>query len=250
MRIAVIADIHGNAPALEAVLDDLARLAPDRVVNLGDCLSGPLWPEETAQMLMARDWITVRGNHDRVVAAGNVPPGNRSDAFTRAALSDQSLDWLQRLPATARLDGDILACHATPDDDNRYLSEEVEGRDARLSDEAEIMERLGGETAGTILFGHTHIPRVLRMPATGQLLINPGSVGFPAYDDGTPHPHRMQTGSPHARYALIERGPSGWRVDLKAIDYDWAAAGAQARRNSRPDWAEALETGFCRTVPA
>jgi putative phosphoesterase len=250
MRIAVIADIHGNARALEAVIADLERCAPDLVVNLGDCLSGPLWPEETAQLLMARDWTTVRGNHDRVVAAGDVPPGNRSDSFTHAALSGQSLDWLKRLPAFARLAGDILACHGTPGDDNRYLSEEVENRDVRLSDEAEIMERLGGETAGTILFGHTHIPRVLRMPATGQILINPGSVGFPAYDDDTPYPHRVQTGSPHARYALIERGASGWRVDLKAIDYDWTAAGAQARRNDRPDWAEALETGFFRTMPA
>ena len=250
MRIAVIADIHGNALALEAVLDDLERLAPDRIVNLGDCLSGPLWPEETAQLLMARGWTTVRGNHDRVVAAGNVPPGNRSDAFTRAALSKASLDWLSGLPLTARLEGDILACHATPADDDRYLTEDVEGQDVRLSDEAEILERLGGETANVVLFGHTHIPRCLRLPATGQILVNPGSVGFPAYADATPTPHKVQTGSPHARYALLERNGSGWRVDLKVLDYDWTAAAAQARKNHRPDWADVLETGFYRAPPA
>ena len=69
MRIAVIADIHGNILALEAVLADLARRGgADRVVNLGDCVSGPLWPRETMERLEALGWPTVRGNHDRRVA--------------------------------------------------------------------------------------------------------------------------------------------------------------------------------------
>nr|WP_292341563.1 metallophosphoesterase [Mesorhizobium sp.] len=69
MRIAVLADIHGNVLALDAVLDDLGRRGgADLVVNLGDCVSGPLWPRETMQRLEALGLPTVRGNHDRRVA--------------------------------------------------------------------------------------------------------------------------------------------------------------------------------------
>ena len=67
MRIAVIADIHGNLPALEAVLIDIARRHVDRTINLGDCVSGPLWPREVCDLLMASDDLTIRGNHDRWV---------------------------------------------------------------------------------------------------------------------------------------------------------------------------------------
>ena len=69
MRIAVLADIHGNLLALDAVLDDLKhRGGADITVNLGDCVSGPLWPRETMERLQALDLPTVRGNHDRRVA--------------------------------------------------------------------------------------------------------------------------------------------------------------------------------------
>ncbi|MEC9404502.1 MAG: metallophosphoesterase family protein, partial [Pseudomonadota bacterium] len=67
MKIAVVSDIHGNVLALEAVLADLKLEAPDLIVNLGDCISGPLWPEETAAILREAAWPTVRGNHDRIV---------------------------------------------------------------------------------------------------------------------------------------------------------------------------------------
>jgi predicted phosphodiesterase len=244
MRIAVLADIHANLRALQAVLDDLERVRPDLVINLGDCVSGPLWPEETAQLLRARDWITVRGNHDRVVAAGNIPPSNRTDSFTAAALSPASLHWLAGLPATARPAEWILACHATPRDDDTYLAETVEGIDPHLSREEEIVARLGGETAPLVLFAHSHVPRLLQLAATGQTLLNPGSVGLPAYSDRTPRPHRMQTGSPHARYCLVEKDAGGWHFTMRALTYDWNDAAEQARRNARPDWARALATGF------
>jgi predicted phosphodiesterase len=65
MRIAILADIHGNVLALEAVLTDLESRKVDKFVNLGDCVSGPLWPRETAELLMRLSWPTVRGNHGR-----------------------------------------------------------------------------------------------------------------------------------------------------------------------------------------
>jgi predicted phosphodiesterase len=65
MRIALVSDIHGNLPALEAVLEDTRRRAVSRIVNLGDSLSGPLLPLETARFLMKQDWVQLAGNHER-----------------------------------------------------------------------------------------------------------------------------------------------------------------------------------------
>ncbi len=64
-RLAILSDIHGNLPALEAVIADAEAQGCATFINLGDTLSGPLWPAETADFLMARDWPTIAGNHER-----------------------------------------------------------------------------------------------------------------------------------------------------------------------------------------
>ena len=99
MRIAVIADIHGNILALEAVLADLARRGgADLVINLGDCVSGPLWPRETMERLEALGWPTVRGNHDRRVALDPLAEMGPSDKFAHDRLTPEQRDWLAALP--------------------------------------------------------------------------------------------------------------------------------------------------------
>jgi hypothetical protein len=77
----------------------------------------------------------------------------------------------------------------------------------------------------------------------GRLVVNPGSVGLPAYSDDSPHPHVMESGSPHARYAIIESVNEDWAVERMTIPYDWRAAADAARTNGRDDWAEWLMTG-------
>jgi predicted phosphodiesterase len=146
VRIAVVADIHGNVRALEAVLKDLKHQSPDAVVNLGDCVSGPLWPEETAALLRDLDWPTVRGNHDRVVAAGAVPSDNRTDSFTEAALSPRSAAWLGTLQPAIRFSDEVFLCHGTPRNDNTYLTEDVVDGGARVSAEHRIAGRLEGRS--------------------------------------------------------------------------------------------------------
>ena len=126
MTLAVIADIHGNLPALEAVLADIARRGVTRIVNLGDCLSGPLWPRETCEVLMARRCPTVRGNHDRWVATFAPSEMGPSDRYTFGALDETQRRWLGELPASVRLDGNILAVHGRFGDDNSYLLEDIE----------------------------------------------------------------------------------------------------------------------------
>ena len=80
--------------------------------------------------------------------------------------------------------------------------------------------------------------------SSGSLIVNPGSVGLPAYDDDHLHYHIMQNGSPDARYAIAERGPAGWSAALIALPYDWQAMAALAAHNNRPDWAHAIATGY------
>ena len=187
MRIAVFADIHGNFLALEAVLTDLARRGgADLTVNLGDLVSGPLWPRETIERLMDLDWPTVRGNHDRRAATDPLAEMGPSDRFARDRLTAAQRDWLEALPVTLELAPGILAFHARPDHDERYLTEVIaDGRLARAPLSL-IEKRLAGidRSHRLLLSGHSHRPDLVRLP-DGRMLFNPGSVGDPAYRDDT-----------------------------------------------------------------
>jgi predicted phosphodiesterase len=242
MRLAVLSDIHGNLPALEAVLEDLRTQAPDAVVNLGDHLSGPLWAAETADLLADRpDWLQVRGNHDRQLLER--PDGmGPSDAAARARLEPRHLAWLASLPVEGRLGGDTLLCHGTPGSDTEYLLEDVRRGGAALAPTADILGRLDGVT-GNVLCGHSHVPRFVLLPG-GAMAANPGSVGLQAYDDPDHRfPHVIENGSPHARYLILERQGEAWRAALRILDYDWDLAARKASAGDRPEWAHALRTG-------
>ena len=140
MRLAILADIHGNVLALEAVMAQLREDAPDLVVNLGDCFSGPLWPRETAEILLAQRWPTVRGNCDRYLVEQARPDMGASDRYAHDHLTDDHRAWLRRLPATQMVD-DILLLHARPDADDAYLFENLENGGVSL---ARPDERGGG----------------------------------------------------------------------------------------------------------
>ena len=74
-------------------------------------------------------------------------------------------------------------------------------------------------------------------------MVNPGSVGLPAYTDAEPYPHAMESGSPHARYAILSWSPRGYAVEHVQVPYPWSEAAAAARRNGREDWAGWISTG-------
>lgn len=240
MRIAVLADIHGNVLALEAILSDIAQQKPDLIVDLGDCVSGPLWPRETMERLSDLGALTVRGNHDRQVST--LPPEamGASDRFAYDALEAHHLDRLRALPSSLWIAPDILAFHATPQQDDRYLLDEVVNGHLVRAPLQSIETRLGETSARLILCGHSHRPDMLRL-STGALVVNPGSVGCPAYDDAA---HVSESGSPHARYALLDITPKGEvNVDFKAIAYEQESAARRAEANGRSEWAYALLTG-------
>jgi hypothetical protein len=112
----------------------------------------------------------------------------------------------------------------------------------------EVRARFGARSAGLVLCGHSHVPRVMAL--NGTLFVNPGSVGLPAYDHDHPHDHVVECGSPHARWAIVEHGAQGWQAQLRATAYDWHAAAEQAEAAGRGDWADALRSGRVgRTEP-
>lgn len=243
MRLAVVTDIHGNLLALEAVVKDMKRRGVDAVVNLGDSLSGPLLPLETAQFLMSQDWVHLAGNHERQLLT--LGPGQRgaSDEYTHSQLNDREFAWLASLQPSLQYTNEVLICHGTPASDAMYFLETVEPSCLRPATSEEIDARLGRVKAEIVLCGHTHIPRVVRA-SSGQLIVNPGSVGLPAYDDGHPYPHAVETGSPDARYAIVERHRGQWTATLISVPYKHRAMEKLALARQRPDWAQALSSGY------
>jgi putative phosphoesterase len=242
-RIAVLSDIHGNLLALQAVVTDMERHNIDMVVNLGDHASGPLWPRETVALLMQQRWIQIAGNHERQLTRQNPAGHGASDRYAYEQLTSQQMQWLRELPSTARIGGDILLFHGTPTNDNAYLLETIEHGQSFLASPAEIMQHLGNARAKVMLCGHSHVPRMVQTP-DGTLIVNPGSVGLQGYTSEDPAPHIIQTGSPETRYAILERDNEKWWVEFIALPYDHPSAADQAGRNNRPDWENALRTGY------
>lgn len=244
MRLAVISDIHGNLPALEAVLADISTRSVDLTVNLGDCVTSPLWPGETFRALQALNLPTVRGNHDRWIQ--EMPDADLSPAgrFTRAALQPEERQALHSLPPQIALTDGILAVHGTPDDDSSCLLEETldDGRfvPARRDVLAARLRTAAG--ARVVLCGHSHRQSFVLGP-NGCVILNPGSVGCPVFADIAIAPH-LEHRSPHARYAILTKRNGNWDAELLALAYDWTSASARALENRRPDWAVALSSGI------
>jgi predicted phosphodiesterase len=243
MRLAIVTDIHGNLAALEAVVTDIRRRGVDQIVNLGDSLSGPLLPLETAQFLMAEGWLSLAGNHERQILTHSAQRRGPSDEYAHSQLTAKEFSWLKSLAPSVRLTPEIFLCHGTPSSDTEYFLETVESGAVRLATSKEVEVRLGAELAPLVACGHTHVPRAVHT-ARGQLMINPGSVGLPAYDDIHPVPHVIETGSPDARYAIAEKIQGGWAVSLLSVPYDNRSMARLARLHGRPEWEHALLTGY------
>ena len=242
MRIALMTDIHGNLAALDAVLRDIERRAVDMTVNLGDVVSGPLLPRATAERLMPLGLPTIRGNHERQILTQSLGELGESDHFAALELLDEQRVWLASFPETLALDGDVLLCHGTPQNDLDYLLETIDADGFRPATVAEVEERTAGCAARLIACGHSHLPRAMRL-RNGTMVLNPGSVGLQAYPARRPLPHIVEAGSPHARYAIAQRHDADWDVELIEVAYDWEAAAKTAAANGRPDWAIGLHTG-------
>ena len=218
MRVAAIYDVHGNLPALEAVLAEIRREGADLVVFGGDVVPGPM-PRETLDLLLHPGLPArfVRGNGDRMVAevlagAGDgIPEAARESVEASARQLDAEAGRiLAGWPATIRITidgiGDVLFCHATPRNDTDIFT--IRTPEARL---APLFDGLG---ADRVVCGHTHM-QFDRMIG-GTRVVNAGSVGMPF-------------GAPGAYWLLL--GPG---VELRRTAYDLEAAAARIRASSDP----------------
>jgi putative phosphoesterase len=244
-RLAILADIHANVWALDAVLKHAKARGVDSFVNLGDTLYGPLRPHATYERLLHENVLaTIQGNQDRMIFEASerdlatIP----TLAYVIRDLGEEPIRWLSELPKTAVVDNDIFLCHGTSGSDMIYLLEDIMEGLPEVRSEGAIRELLQGVHQTVVLCGHTHIPRVVEL-STGQLVVNPGSIGVPAYDDIEPVRYRMQTFSPHACYGILERDGAGWNISLERVAYDHQTAAEYARAMGREDWARGIATG-------
>jgi putative phosphoesterase len=224
--VAVLSDIHGVLPALEAVLAEPDVGGADRIVLTGDIAAGPQPVAVLDRLLDLGDRVTwVRGNADRELVAlardADVPVPDEISRWAARQLSADHVDWLARLPHPVTLEvdgfGPVLFCHGTPRGDA-----EVVLVDTRLERWADVLADLPEEVM-TVVCGHTHM-QFTRL-AHGRQIINPGSVGMPY-------------GRAGAHWALL----SGGGVSLRRTQFDLARACADvAEQSSFPDveeWAD------------
>jgi putative phosphoesterase len=218
MRIAVLSDVHGNLPALDAVLAEVEAEGFDAVVSGGDVVSGPM-PRECLDRLAALgDRISwVRGNADREVVAaldGTLPgelgddPAVRSARYAAARLTAADRELLASFAPTVRL-GEVLVCHGTPASDTAMVT-------PRTPPER-LAAAVGDTDAAMVVGGHVHLQFVQRSGAVQW--VNAGSAGMP-YE-----------GAPGAFWLAILDGSA----DLRRTRYDTGAAAAAIRATGYPD---------------
>jgi predicted phosphodiesterase len=205
--LAVLYDIHGNLPALDAVLEETRLAGADRYLLGGDYAPFGAWPAETVARLRELDATWIRGNVDRWVddpGADDIPDAVRGAiGRCRELLDAETIAELGALPAEVAVGG-VRYCHASPLSDMRSFAPEAGPEDEEL---------LAGAEEARVVFGHTHL-QFSRVGGIGTELVNPGSVGIPLDGD-----HR-------AAFALAH--PDG-RIELRRVEYDFQASADAVR---------------------
>ncbi len=239
MRIAILADIHGNLTAFEAVLADLRLAAPDLVLHGGDLCDGGSGPAEIADRIREFGWQGVSGNTDEMLFA----PESLRDfakqtpafqplltiveemaAATRETLGEDRMAWLRALPLAHVADGFALV-HAGPA--SRWRAPSAAASDQELHS---VYGPLGRSVA---VYGHIHTPYLRTVE--GLTVVNAGSVGLP-YD-----------GDRRASYLLLDDGtPQIRRVEY---DVDREIQALHRARVPRPEWIAAMLTAAAPRMP-
>jgi putative phosphoesterase len=235
MRLAIYSDIHGNLPALDAVLEQIRRGPFEAVYCLGDLVGYGASPNEVVDRIRQEGTPTIMGNYDDGVGydrddcgcayreEDERERGQRSLEWTKARTTSENKAFLRGLPPQMRFEADgqrVLLVHGSPRKINEYLFE-----DRALSS----FERLAASSnADVIVFGHTHKPYT--KVVDGVLFLNVGSVGKP------------KDGDWRACYAAIDL--AGPKVTFARVEYDVRRAADAIRQTDLPhEFAADIETG-------
>lgn len=212
MRIAVLADIHGNLPALEAVLGALDAESPDAIVVAGDITGGPLVAECLAALRARPEplhWVKGNGERDTVAAFdGAAADVAAMERWSAAALTPDDRDALDSWPIALSLDG-VRFCHGSPRSEDEVLT--------RATPEPVLRDALSGVREGLVVGGHTH-QQMVRALDRGPDYANAGAIGMP-YE-----------GDPAAFWMLVEHG----EPQLRRTAYDLRTGLARLRATAFP----------------
>lgn len=211
-KIAIFADVHGNLPALEAVLADIERQAPDEVLVGGDLVGRGPQGSAVVREIRRRSWRTIRGNHEEYLLSfrnKEVPPEWlhleewAASRWMAAELSEDDVEYLGALPFSARSDSIpvLLLTHGSP-----IATSDGLGPWTRSS---KLDRLLDGIEESVLVCGHTHRPMVRELDH--GLVVNVGSVGLPF------------NGDRRAQYAIVTRVNGDYRVELRQVEYDLEA---------------------------
>jgi predicted phosphodiesterase len=240
---AIISDIHGNSRAFKAVLDDIKSRKADRIINLGDHFFGPLEPEAIAGLLRQNEMLCISGNTDREILQ-SIDTDFTKDGMDRVKsyLSEQSIAWLRTLPKTETCDGLFFVCHGTPESDDEYLLEKVTDKGVFVQNDEDLVSRTQHINERIILCGHSHVNRVIYL-SNGKIILNPGSVGLPAYLGTGEYRFAMESMTPHAKYAIVQVDEGNINIEQVLVAYDWNAASDAALKNGNEKWSKYLLYG-------
>lgn len=242
-RYAIISDIHGNSLALEAVLKDIKWRKIETIINLGDHFFGALEPEKVAGMLRQHKMLCISGNTDREILQSSDGTFTKEGMDrVKSDLSEQSISWLRSLPKTASYDDLFFACHGTPESDDEYLLEKVTAQGVFVYNDEELIGKAAQIKERVILCGHSHVNRVIYL-SNDKIILNPGSVGLPAYLGTGAYRFAMESMTPHAKYAVVTAGGNEISIEQVLCHYNWHKASAAARKNGNEKWAQFLLHG-------
>ncbi len=244
MQIAILSDIHSNIYALEEVIKDIKNRDIEVVLNLGDMFYGPIEPRATYELIRENKFINICGNQDREILEASLDQLEKNPTlrYTYENLGEEVLYWIQDLQFEKIIGGTYYMIHGTYFDDSQYLLEDISNGEVTLRRDEEIIKLTDNIEVPFIFCGHSHLPRVHKLN-TGQIIINPGSVGLQAYEDELPIKHKMQNHTPDAAYTILTVEENQYSIEQVRVAYDYEKAARKAEDNGRDDWAYALRTG-------
>lgn len=227
--VALLADIHGNLAAFDAVLADLATHSHDAVVLAGDLLANGPWPAETLARIQDLQARVLYGNMDEFIV--HATPGDSATWWAKERIGEAGVMYLAGLPFAQRItppggaspQDDLLVVHATPRSahDTLILTPEPNGTTfTEATPEAEAAQMLAGAQANLIVYGHIHY--FSSGAIHGQRLTSIGAVGFPFDGD-----HR-------AAYALAQWDGAQWQVTPRRVEYLYQGTVDAIRRSGQP----------------
>jgi predicted phosphodiesterase len=210
-RIAVIADIHGNVPALRAVLDDLDRQSLDEVIVGGDLVGRGPQGSRIVDIIADRGWPTIRGNHEDYLLSfrrKDVPDDWleadewAASRWMAAELDDEHAEFVDQLPMayTSSVAPGLRVVHGSPESYTDGIGPWL--------DQSAIARRWNQVDESVLVCAHTHRPLIRQIDRDSGIVVNVGSVGLPF------------NGDPRAQYAILEHSDGRWDVEFRQVEYD------------------------------